>query len=214
MLRHLERVIPDWPDCPDGADETHPMRKVTRQVAFDPGGWTRERAGKVAALFDSLAPEWHTRDHAHRMEPLADALERGGPFTRRVCLELGSGTGLVTPALADRFELVVALDLSAEMLRRAPTEAGARVQGDSAWLPLRTGSADVVVLVNMLLFPAEVDRVLGPGGALVWVNTAGHRTPIHLSAEDVEAAMPGTWNGVHADAAWGTWAVLRRAAAA
>jgi hypothetical protein len=47
-------------------------------------------------------------------------------------------------------------------------------------------------------------------GALVWVNTAGDRTPIHLTADDVEAALPGPWDGIASEAGWGTWAVLRR----
>jgi SAM-dependent methyltransferase len=187
------------------------MRAVTRQVAFEPGGWTPERAAKVAALFDDLAGEWHTRDHPRRIEPLTDALDRGGPFESAVCLEVGSGTGLATPTLVGHFNLVVSIDLSSEMLRRAPADVGVRVLADSATLPVRAKSADAVVLFNMLLFPHEVDRVLAPTGAVVWVNTSGDRTPIHLPADDVAAALPGEWDGVHAEAGWGTWAVLRRA---
>lgn len=211
MLQRLERVVPARPDRPDGADDSHPMRVVTRQVAFETGGWTPERAAKVAALFDSLAGDWHTRDSPHRVEPLRDAFDRGGPFRRRVCLELGSGTGLITPWLAPRFDVVAAVDMSSEMLRLAPADAGARVLADSARLPVRTGAADVVVLFNMLLFPLEVERVLATEGVVVWVNTSGDRTPIHLPAEDVAAALPGEWDGVHAEAGWGTWAALRRA---
>jgi hypothetical protein len=54
-------------------------------------------------------------------------------------------------------------------------------------------------------------RVLAPGGSLLWVNSLGDRTPIHLPAEDVEKALPGDWNGLAADAGWGTWCALRRA---
>lgn len=42
----------------------HPMREVTRQIAFEPGGWTPGRADKVAALFDGLAAEWNQLDVA------------------------------------------------------------------------------------------------------------------------------------------------------
>jgi hypothetical protein len=56
-----------------------------------------------------------------------------------------------------------------------------------------------------------MDRVLSPRGALVWVNTAGALTPIHLSAAEVVDAMPGDWDAVASDAGWGTWAVLTRA---
>jgi SAM-dependent methyltransferase len=186
------------------------MRKVTRQVAFDPGGWTPERRAKVAALFDSLAGEWHTRDHALRMVPLADAYERGGGVGYGTVLELGSGVGLATAWLAARASLLIAVELSAEMLRRSPASAAPLLAADAAELPIRTGSVDAVVLMNMLLFPAETARVLAPGGAVVWVNTNGDRTPIHLSAEEVDDALPGDWEGVASEAAWGTWAVLRQ----
>jgi SAM-dependent methyltransferase len=186
------------------------MRKVTRQVAFEPDGWTPERAAKVGALFDSLAGEWHTRDHPLRQVPLADAFERGGPLGFGTGLEVGSGIGLGTAWLSARFDLLVAIDLSAEMLRLAPPDPAPRMQADASALPVPSSSVDAVLLVNMLLFPEEVDRVLKPDGALVWVNTSGDRTPIHLSAEDVDAAMPGEWSGVASEAAWGTWAVFRR----
>ncbi len=46
---------------------------------------------------------------------------------------------------------------------------------------------------------------------IVWVNTRGADTPIHLPPEDVAAAMPGEWKGVAAEAGLGIWAVVRRA---
>jgi SAM-dependent methyltransferase len=211
MIRHLPRVVPEAPGKPTRGDADHPMRKVTRQVAFEAGGWTGERKTKVETLFDDLAHEWHTRDHPQRHQPLVDAFERGGPITPGVCLELGSGTGMATPWLADRFSLVVASDLSTEMLKLAPSGVGSRIRADGSQLPLRDQSVDAAVLINMFLFPGEMDRVVRPEGALVWVNTSGDRTPIHLTADEVDTALPGEWDGVASEAGWGTWAVLRRA---
>jgi ubiquinone/menaquinone biosynthesis C-methylase UbiE len=194
------------------------MRKVTRQVAFEPDGWTPERAAKVAQLFDALAPEWHQRSNRERRAPLRDALARAGIETAQAtadgpafCLEIGSGTGSSSDDLARHFEHVVALDLSLEMLQRAPTEPGLRVNADAARLPFAAASVGCVVLVNALLFPDEIARVLAPGGSLLWVNSLGDRTPIHLSSEDVAKALPGDWHGVAAEAAWGTWCALRQA---
>ena len=62
----------------------------------------------------------------------------------------------------------------------------------------------------MLLFPVEIDRVLAPDGVLVWVNTSGEHTPIHLTAAEVERALPGAWDVVASSAGRGTWAVARR----
>jgi SAM-dependent methyltransferase len=196
-------------DPPALAGADHPMRQVTRQVAFD-GGWSPGRAAKVAELFDSLAPNWDAdHDSAARRAVLADALERADLPPGR-CLELGSGTGLGTAALVPRFSSVVAVDLSAAMLANAPAGVGARVRADSAALPVRDGVADAVVLVNMLLFPAEVDRVLAPDGTVLWVNTLGDQTPIHLPPQDVLGALPGQWSGVTARAGSGFWVAARR----
>lgn len=211
MIELLPVVAPAPPDRPEMAGADHPMRKVTRQVAFEPAGWTPERAEKVAELFNALAPEWHTRGSELRQEPLRDALARGGPFGP-TCVEVGSGTGFGTRELTAVFEHIVAVDLALEMLVRAPADIGHRVLADGAVLPIADGRADAIVLVNALLFPKEVDRALDPAGALIWVNSLGDRTPIHLSAEDVERALPGDWNGVASEAGWGSWCVLRRAA--
>ena len=209
MLRRLERVVPAEPGRPALSDEHRRIRAVTRQAAFDPPSWTPERAEKVAALFDSLAPGWDGGP-AVRREAVADALDRGGPYPAGRCLEVGAGTGMATPLLAARFPSVICVDLSREMLAVAARNPSPRAQADAAALPFPAGAAGVVALVNMFLFPAEVDRVLAPTGVLLWVNTLGDETPIHLPAEDVVAALPGDWDAVTADAGWGTWATLRR----
>jgi hypothetical protein len=77
-------------------------------------------------------------------------------------------------------------------------------------LPLRDACAAAVVLINCFLFPAEVDRILSPGGVLVWVNSSGEQTPIFLNTEDVVSALPGEWAGTSSKAGEGTWCVLRR----
>lgn len=214
MLRRLPVLVPPEPGRPELAGPDHPMRKVTRQIAFEPTGWTDERRGKVAALFDDLAETWAEHDVANRHEALLDALDRGGPFAAGMCLEMGSGTGAFTRHLAARFADVVAVDLSFEMLRRAPAQVAPRVQADGGDLPFGEGTVGTVVLVNMFLFPAELARVLAPDGAVVWVSALGDRTPIYLDAESVERALApcsGPWDGIASAAGWGTWAVFRRA---
>lgn len=211
MLERLPTVVPFEPGRPELAGPDHPMRAVTRQIAFEPGGWTPQRRAKVAELFDGLAPEWHEKDVANRHDALLDALDRGGPFPAGPCIELGSGIGAFTGDLKPRFDLVLAVDVSAEMLRRAPAALAPRVLADSAALPFPDGAVGTAVLVNMFLFPAELDRVLAPDGAVVWVSALGDTTPIYLDAADVEAALPGEWSGKAAAAGWGTWAVFRRA---
>jgi SAM-dependent methyltransferase len=211
-VRRLPRLdgAPSAGAASGGAD--HPMRAVTREAATDPSSWTDERRSETRQRFDGLAVDWDARfgDMAERDAPLLDALARGGPMSSGTALDLGSGTGLQTPVLAERFDHVVAVDLSFAMLERAPGTLAPRVQADGAQLPLRTASIDVAALVNALLFPAELDRVLGPGGVVVWVSSIGADTPIHLPADEVLAALGPGWDGVESEAGRGTWATFHR----
>lgn len=213
--------LPVTIDAPDGeatwgaAAVDHPMRAVTRAVAFDPEGWTAERQAEVVALFDSLAPEWTSRDKPGRELPILDALDRGlaalAPQALARAVELGGGTGLYSAAMAERFATLITLDLSWEMIRLVPGGPAIPVQGDGSQLPFEDAAVDALVLVNMFLFPAEADRVLAPDGVVVWVNSRGPETPIHLTADEVDQALPGRWDGVASRAGWGTWSVHRRA---
>lgn len=192
----------------------HPMRVATRRAAgVEPGGWTGELRHEVERFFDDLAGDWHTRVSPQRTAIVEDALARGleqVPAPRGLSIEVGSGIGTYSPLIAGRFGPVLAVDLSLEMLRRAPARPAHRVQGDGAHLPARDRAAAAVVLVNAFLFPAEVDRVLREDGVLVWVNSSGEHTPIYLSVDDLVAALPGAWGGVASRAGEGHWCVLRR----
>lgn len=204
--------LPDHPDYrpPEPfAGEDHPFRQLTRAMAFG-GCWSAADAARVATTFDELAPDWSSR-HVDpiRSAPLLDAIERGDVPVDVRWIELGSGTGAGCHALDGLVAEHVSLDLSYGMLAHAP-EGSPRVQADSSRLPLADDCADVVLMINMILFPTEVDRILRPDGHLVWVNTLGDQTPIHLPPSDVEAALPGDWSGTTSHAGIGLWAVLRR----
>lgn len=203
---HRSAVDPEPFAGPD-----HPMRRLTRTVALGEG-WTIEDATRVAALFDSMAAEWTSRNvDATKAAPVLDALERGDVPVAGRWLELGSGTGAGTRLLSGVVGSLVAMDLSSEMLRHAPAELAPRLQADASTLPFHDDAFDAVVMVNMLLFPLEVDRVLAPDGVIVWVNTLGDQTPIHLPAVDVMTALPGAWTGRTARAGSGFWLTARRA---
>jgi SAM-dependent methyltransferase len=197
------------------AGPDHPMRIATRRAAgLDTGGWTGELRGQVEEFFDGLAGEWHTRSSPQRTAVVTDALVRGlDPIASLagVAVEVGSGIGTYSPLLAERFPAVLAIDLSLEMLKRAPIRPAYRVQADGARLPICDGAAAAVVLINAFLFPTEVDRVLSRDGALVWVNSSGERTPIYLPVDDLVARLPGEWTGTSSRAGEGHWCVLRRA---
>jgi SAM-dependent methyltransferase len=211
VITELEVLLPGEGEAPSGLGADHPMRRVTREAAYQPASWTLERRAEVGALFDSLAPQWHTRHVPGREAPLLDALHRGldaaPDLDHRLAVDIGAGTGLFQGELADRFPAVVAVDLSGEMLRIMGPAPVQRVQADAHDLPMADASVDALVLVNCFLFPAEAERVLAPHGALVWVNSRGADTPIHLTAQEVDEVLPGEWQGVASQAGWGTWSV-------
>jgi SAM-dependent methyltransferase len=208
-LTELQRVIPDRPDRPDMGDVALYMHALTSEIATDPGSWTPERAAEMSEWFDSTASGWSARDRPERHEALGDALARGGPFPKGVCLEVGAGTGNATGDLRAAFDVVISIDLAWTMLSLA-SRRGRQIQADASVLPARTSSVGVVALVNMFLFPMEVARVLDDDGVLLWVSTNGDATPIYLSPAEVLQALPGTWHGVTSQAGWGTWLAARR----
>lgn len=214
-IQYLPAVAIEGHQSSSSGGPDHPMRIATRRAAgLDAGGWTPALRREVGAFFDTLSAEWHTRTSPQRTAVVVDALERGLGHQRPragVVVEVGSGIGTYSGLLAQRFATVLAMDLSLEMLRLAPTGIARRIQADGAMLPLRASSAAALVLINCFLFPAEVDRVLSRDGSLVWVNSSGEQTPIFLDAEDVLRALPGKWTGISSRAGEGTWCVLRRA---
>ena len=213
-IQYLPATVIEGHQSSGSGTPDHPMRIATRRAAgLEPGGWTGELRSEVAAFFDDLASEWHTRTSRERTAVVTDALSRGlDPLHigAGLAIEVGSGIGTYSGLIAQRFPQVLAVDLSLSMLQRAPSVPAHRVQADAARLPVRDASAMAVVLINAFLFPAEVARVLSRGGAIVWVNISGEQTPIHLSPDDLLAALPGNWRGTASRAGAGTWCVLQR----
>jgi hypothetical protein len=112
--------------------------------------------------------------------------------------------------LSSRFRSVLSLDLSFEMIARSPAPLAHRIVADASRLPVGDETADGLVLINAFVFPEEVKRVLRDGGTIVWVNSSGDQTPIHLSTEDLVSALPFQVHGVESTAGAGSWCVLVR----
>ena len=161
-------------------------RLVTDAVVQRPGLWRIFRV-PFRRMFDGLAPTWQTRIGPHHLSALDLALEDIPP-PRRV-LDLGTGTGVVALALAERYPEaeVVGIDLSPAMIEEArtkvPPELAGRLRfevGDASALDYPDGDFDLVVLSNMIPFADELARVVAPGGTLVLSFSRGAETPIYV----------------------------------
>jgi SAM-dependent methyltransferase len=210
VIRTLPRTVPAPPGKPV-RPEAAASRRTSRAIAEDPAMWSPDLARATVRQYAELAPAWEGERGGYRPVPLADALARGGPLPTGRCLEVGCGTGLLTPLLARVWPDVVCLDLSADMLGRS--HAAWRGHADASRLPLADRVAAAVVLADTPLFAGEVMRVLAPGGVVVWSNALGVDAPHHVPVDTVCAALAqasgAAWSALTSEAGWGLWAVLR-----
>ncbi|MCX6525253.1 MAG: class I SAM-dependent methyltransferase [Actinobacteria bacterium] len=218
-VHYLPALLEAVGEPPEDIGSSHPMRKVTEDVADDPRSWTPAIAKQVAGFFDEMAAGWAASGNRARGQVVLEDLLTRSELPSGLLVELGAGTGSGTVLLQQHFEHVLAGDLSAEMLKRLPEELASRLQLDSSALPFATGSVTAVACVNMMLFADEVVRVLTSDGVLIWVNSIGERTPIYLSADRIAQALAvqvadselgGSFEVTASTAHWGTWAVARR----
>lgn len=147
---------------------------------------TRRRS-RSESFFDA-AEDWDTL----RGELFTDAAGYSSllPLVRRglTVADVGTGTGGMLPFLAQVGARIVAIDLSAEMLRRARAKARTLglddvtfVRGDLGALPLESGSVDAAFSALVLHHAPrplealrEMRRIVRPGGAVVVVDLMSH----------------------------------------
>lgn len=162
---------------------------VTDAVVRRPLLW-RVLRRPLRSMFDGLAPTWESRIGPHHLGALDLAIADVPP--PRSILDLGTGTGVLAIALAERYPEaeVVGIDLSQGMIdearRKLPTELAARVRfevGDAAALDYPDGAFELVALSNMIPFFDELARVILPGGTLVLSFSRGSETPIYVASE-------------------------------
>jgi ubiquinone/menaquinone biosynthesis C-methylase UbiE len=156
----------------------------------------------VMKFFDRAAGSWDSRTGAGSVEhlaPLAAAVLTVEREPERI-LDVGCGTGAATLFLAREYPRarVRGIDISPAMISRATSKIGldpeARVafrEGDASKLPWPDDSFDLVTLVNMPLFFAEISRVLRPGGSVIVVATLGDRTPFSTPSKTIERKFAG-----------------------
>ena len=150
-----------------------------------------ERAAAAQNYFDARAEDWdHLRSvHVAVAEVeagIARALASDGRATGRLG-DIGTGTGRMLELFGRAADHALGVDRSPEMLRLARvklTEAGLEAelrQGDMYALPLAAGTADTVILHQVLHYAqnpsaavAEAARLLASGGRLLIADFAPH----------------------------------------
>src|SRR2546423_3342355 len=161
---------------------------ISRIVAHAPALWPVLR-GPTRRFWERSAGTWEERidpDRPDHLAPLAAACDRLPAAPERV-LELGTGTGAGARMLAERFPeaQVDAIDLSPSMVEAARERSagvGDRARfavGDAATLPFDEQTFDLVVQLNMPVFPGQIARVLRPGGHVIVASSLGAATPYY-----------------------------------
>jgi SAM-dependent methyltransferase len=171
-------------------------RVTTNAVVRRPGLWRIFR-GPMRLQFDRLAPIWDSMRRPDSLASFERALEEIEEEPRRA-LDLGTGTGAGAFAVASRFPQVevVGVDLAPAMLAEArdltPRELAERVrfeQADASRLPYDDRSFDLLSLANMIPFFDEIDRVLAPGGSVIFSFSGGAETPIWVPPERIRSEL-------------------------
>jgi ubiquinone/menaquinone biosynthesis C-methylase UbiE len=129
-------------------------------------------------------------------------------------VDIGTGTGRMIELFGPRASQAIGIDRSSEMLRLARVKLEAAGihsslrQGDMYALPLGDGSADSVIIHQVLHYAhspaaaiAEAARVLAPGGTLLVVDFAAHEreelrlTDAHIRLGFEDEVMAGWFAG-------------------
>lgn len=199
--------------APDLAADHHPSRRLLEQVITQPGA--ADAWDELVGIYDQQAGIWTewAEGVPDYVAPVAEGLRHCPPAAWAV--EVCCGTGQATPLLAGFAPLLAAVDASLPMLAQGvggPNPvAGARpVAADVRALPFADGSVPLLAGLNAVPCVREFDRVLAPGGRLLWCTSFGPGTPLYVEPQRFADLLPGRWTGVTGRAGNGEWTVLHR----
>ena len=207
QLEPLFALIDDWAD------------QATRALFASDAARTEsirgERVEAANRYFTGHAAVWDQIRSLHVAESEVElAIDRVlGKLALGRLVDIGTGTGRMIELFGPRASQAIGIDRSSEMLRLARVKLEAAGihsslrQGDMYALPLADGSADSVIIHQVLHYAhspatavAEAARVLAPGGTLLVVDFAAHEreelraTDAHIRLGFEDEVMKG-WFG-------------------
>ena len=203
-----ERMVA-WHGRPQDDVAEYLPRIVLELLAEHADGAIGLRTGRTRHHFDDLADRYDATTQWRQHPELLDALHRPVAVGARV-LDVGAGTGLAGERYLGDGAIVVSLDPSAGMLRRARERTTIPVIGFAEDLPFLEDTFDLVVVRQVLHYAepaaalAEVARVLVPGGRVcvaqtvsrsaaaseLWSQLTQYTQPLRervLTSDDVDA---------------------------
>ena len=161
-----------------------------------------DRAEAASRYFTTHAAVWDSIRSLHVAESeVEQAIERALEKELGRLVDIGTGTGRMIELFGPRAAVAIGIDRSSEMLRLARVKleaagiASSLRQGDMYALPLADGSADSVIIHQVLHYAhspaaaiAEAARVLSTGGTLLIVDFAAHECE-ELRASDAHIRL-------------------------
>lgn len=159
-----------------------------------------DRASAAARWFAEHAAEWDAIRSLHIAESAVEkAMGEMLGAAMGELVDIGTGTGRMLELFGPSATRATGVDRSPEMLRLARVKLDGRPyelrQGDVGALPLADGSADTVIMHQVLHFiPApegaivEAARLVAPGGRLLVADFASHERE-ELRAEHAHARL-------------------------
>jgi 2-polyprenyl-6-hydroxyphenyl methylase / 3-demethylubiquinone-9 3-methyltransferase len=151
--------------------------------------------------YDRLVGEWWRPDGVFTMLHWI-AVERGHLIpppasSRSVLVDVGCGGGILAPHVKKAGYRHVGVDVSESALKVAAAHGVTAVRADVRQLPIRSGSAEVVVAGEILehvaghaATAAEACRILRRGGRLV-IDTIARTRRARLIVVDIAERIPG-----------------------
>ncbi|PJE97139.1 hypothetical protein CUT44_14245 [Streptomyces carminius] len=202
----IDTVLPA-DQAPDLDAAAHSSRLAQQRILASPKDADAWRT--LAATYAEQAPtwrEWSSAQHGYDW-PVRAGLARARPAPW--ALELCCGTGEATAALAAAVPVVVATDLHAGMLAHCDDLPGVRWRtADVRALPYADHTVPLIVALNGVFHPPEVQRVIAPGGQVLWCTAFGPGTPLYVAPRQLHQRLGTDWGIACGRAGHGQWTLL------